>query len=76
MSTPVTTVTAETSARPVATRMIDETVATVAETMIEEEIHHLPAVDEDAGVVGMVTTTDLTAYLSGITAETSRIANP
>lgn len=37
-----------------------------AETMIEHGVHHLPVVDETAGVVGIVTTTDLTAYLSHV----------
>jgi CBS domain-containing protein len=125
MSTPVTTVTAETSAQRAATRMVEENVgslvvledgepagiltttdfvdivacdddtgttvrdhmstdlvttsvnepvASAAETMIDEDLHHLPVVDDRAGVVGMVTTTDLTAYLSGITADTASVA--
>ncbi len=35
-----------------------------ADMMIEEGFHHLPVVDETEGVIGIVTTTDLTAYLS------------
>ena len=37
-----------------------------ADTMIEHGVHHLPVVDETAGVIGIVTTTDLTAYLSHV----------
>jgi CBS domain-containing protein len=37
-----------------------------ADLMIENGVHHLPVVDETAGVIGMVTTTDLTAYLSHV----------
>ena len=38
-------------------------IAEVAESMIEHGIHHVPVVDGDA-VIGIVTTTDLTSYLS------------
>jgi len=54
MSTDVTTATA--------TDPIDD----VAGTMIDGGFHHVPVVDEEAGVVGMLTTIDLTAYLSAI----------
>ena len=37
-----------------------------ADTMIEHGVHHLPVVDDTAGVIGIVTTTDLTAYLSHV----------
>ena len=37
-----------------------------ADVMIDNGVHHLPVVDETAGVVGIVTTTDLTAYLSHV----------
>ena len=37
-----------------------------ADTMIEHGVHHLPVVDETAGVIGIVSTTDLTAYLSHV----------
>jgi CBS domain-containing protein len=56
MSTDVTTTTANTDLRD------------VADTMIEHGFHHLPVVDESEGVVGIVTTTDLTAYLSHVEA--------
>jgi len=38
-------------------------IASVAETMVEHGIHHVPVVDDDA-VIGIVTTTDLASYLS------------
>jgi CBS domain-containing protein len=37
-----------------------------ADTMIREGISHLPVVDEDGVVIGIITKTDLTAYLSAI----------
>lgn len=36
-----------------------------ADTMMSRGIHHIPVVDDDEGVIGILTTTDLTAYLSG-----------
>lgn len=38
----------------------------VAEEMIERGIHHAPVVDSTEGVIGIVTTSDLTAYVSGL----------
>ena len=37
-----------------------------ADVMLEHGIHHLPVVDEDGGAIGMITTTDLAAYLSHV----------
>lgn len=54
MSTDVVTVGAQTSIRD------------AADTMIEHGFHHLPVVDDGEGVVGMLTTTDLAAYLSHV----------
>lgn len=51
MSTDLTTTTA------------GESIGKVADLMLECGFHHLPVVD-DGELVGMVTTTDLTAYLS------------
>ena len=39
-------------------------IAQVAESMIEHGIHHVPVVDDDGAVIGMVTTTDLASYVS------------
>jgi CBS domain-containing protein len=49
----------------VVTTTAGASIETVAALLIEHGIHHVPVVDDSAGVVGMVTTTDLTAYLAG-----------
>lgn len=49
----------------VVTTTVQASIESVADALIEHGIHHLPVVDETEGVVGMVTTTDLTAYLAG-----------
>ena len=55
MTTDVVTATAQTDIRE------------VADTMVERGFHHMPVVDEDDGrVIGIVTTTDLTAYISTV----------
>lgn len=41
-----------------------DVVTDVARRLVEYEIHHMPVVDEDDRVIGIVTTTDLTAYVS------------
>ena len=38
----------------------------VAEVMIENGIHHVPVVDPKEGVIGIITTSDLTAYVSNL----------
>lgn len=53
MTTSVVTVTA------------NDSVDAVAKTMVQRGFHHLPVVDESR-VIGMVTTTDVTAYVSHI----------
>lgn len=54
MSTDVLTTTAQAP--------IDE----VADLMLTEGIHHVPVVDETEGVIGIISTTDLTAYVSTV----------
>ena len=39
-------------------------IAAAAETMITYGIHHLPIVDDDAHLIGMISTTDLASYLA------------
>jgi len=57
----------------VVTTTVQATVEDVADLLIEHGIHHVPVVDDTEGVVGMVTTTDLTAYLAGtVDSESSR----
>ncbi|MFC6836697.1 CBS domain-containing protein [Halomarina ordinaria] len=52
MSTDVTTLTAQVPIRE------------AADAMIERGVHHMPVVDDEDVVIGMLSTTDLTAYLS------------
>ncbi|MEF8842935.1 MAG: CBS domain-containing protein [Haloarculaceae archaeon] len=54
MSTDVVTTTAGTPIR------------VVADTIVDAGFHHMPVVDEEEGVIGMVTTTDLAGYLSHV----------
>ena len=54
MTTDVITVTAQDSIRDAADRLITY------------NIHHLPVVDKDDHVIGMLSTTDLTAYISEV----------
>jgi CBS domain-containing protein len=55
MTTDVVTATAQTVIRE------------VADAMVEHGFHHMPVVDEDDGrVIGIITTTDLTAYISTV----------
>lgn len=37
-----------------------------ADKMISHNIHHLPVVDDSEGVIGMLSTADLTAYISEV----------
>lgn len=64
---------------PVSKYMSRDVVTTTAQTPIEEAadvmleagIHHLPVVDETEGVIGIITTTDLTAYVAGLQTQTA-----
>ncbi|WP_372909771.1 CBS domain-containing protein [Salinigranum sp.] len=49
----------------VVTTTANHPITDVADTMIDNRFHHVPVVDDDEGVVGIITTTDLTAYVSG-----------
>ncbi|WP_267643132.1 CBS domain-containing protein [Haloarchaeobius amylolyticus] len=48
----------------VITTTVNESIQTAADVMLEHGFHHLPVVDDESEVIGVVTTTDLTAYLS------------
>ena len=48
----------------VTTATVNESIRDVADIFIERGSHHLPIVDDAEGVIGMVSTQDLTAYLS------------
>lgn len=39
-------------------------ITAVAETMSMEGIHHVPVIDEENGVIGIIASSDLTRYLS------------
>ncbi|MFB6105547.1 MAG: CBS domain-containing protein [Halobacteriaceae archaeon] len=54
MSTDVVTTTAQASIRD------------AADVMLANGFHHLPVVDDEEGLIGMVTTTDLAKYLSNV----------
>jgi CBS domain-containing protein len=43
-----------------------DTIRDVADEMIEYGFHHMPVVDPTEGVIGIITTTDLAAYLSHV----------
>ncbi|WP_430504887.1 CBS domain-containing protein [Haloparvum sp. PAK95] len=60
MSTDVTTASAQ------------DSIAEAAEKMIDHGIHHLPVVDDEEGVIGIVSTTDLAAYISGLQTKKAR----
>ncbi|WP_336136037.1 CBS domain-containing protein [Natronomonas amylolytica] len=57
---------------PVSSYMSSDVVTTTAQTpieeaadlMLEQGVHHLPVVDETEGVIGIITTTDLTTYVA------------
>ena len=51
------------------TAEVGDDIESAADRLVTYDIHHLPVVDETEGVVGMLSTTDLASYLSGIEAE-------
>ncbi|MFB6171638.1 MAG: CBS domain-containing protein [Haloarculaceae archaeon] len=48
----------------VVTTTVQTPIRHAADAMMEHGFHHLPVVDDREGVVGMLSTADLTAYLS------------
>jgi len=54
MTTDVTTATANDDLRD------------VSDTMIQQGFHHMPVVDPEGKVIGIITTTDITAYVSTV----------
>lgn len=60
-----TTTVADYMSTDVETTTVNTTVEEVADEIVDHAFHHLPVVDGDGGVVGMVTTTDLAAYVAG-----------
>jgi len=60
-----TTTVADYMSTDVETTTVNTTVEAVADDIVAHEFHHLPVVDDDGGVVGMVTTRDIAAYVAG-----------
>lgn len=56
----------------VRTASAQDSIAEAAEKMIDHGIHHLPVVDDEEGVIGIVSTTDLAAYVSGLQTKKAR----
>jgi len=56
----------------VTTASAQDNIAEAAEKMLDHGVHHLPVVDDDEGVIGIVSTTDLAAYISGLQAKKAR----
>ncbi|WP_053948326.1 CBS domain-containing protein [Halolamina sediminis] len=52
--------------RDVETAKAGDSIRTIADRMIEARFHHMPVVDDTEGLIGMITTSDLTAYLSTV----------
>lgn len=50
----------------VITTTVGTSIQDAADIMLENGFHHLPVVDDDGVVVGIVTTTDLAKYLSSL----------
>ncbi|WP_227378459.1 CBS domain-containing protein [Haladaptatus halobius] len=50
----------------VITASAQDSIRDTADVMIEHGFHHVPVVDDVEGVIGMISTTDLAAYLSHI----------
>ncbi|USZ69536.1 CBS domain-containing protein [Halorussus salilacus] len=50
----------------VVTTTANESIRDVADLLLERGFHHLPVVDDEDNVVGMLSTTDLAAYLSTV----------
>ena len=63
---PEATSVADYATEVVETTTANTTIVDAADQMVEHGVHHLPVVDPDEGVVGIVTSTDLTAYVSGL----------
>lgn len=45
-----------------------DSVQTIANLMTEHGFHHVPVVDDEEGLIGMVSTTDIAQYVAGLDA--------
>ncbi|MDS0475227.1 CBS domain-containing protein [Natrinema sp. 1APR25-10V2] len=50
----------------VVTASAQDSIRDAADVMVERDFHHIPVIDEDEGVIGMVTTSDLAGYISRV----------
>lgn len=50
----------------VVTTAAQDSIQDAADHLITYDIHHLPVVDDEDHVIGMLSTTDLTAYISAV----------
>lgn len=50
----------------VVTATAQDTIREAADAMLNRGVHHLPVVDADSVVIGMLSTTDLTSYLADV----------
>ncbi len=50
----------------VVTASAQDGIRDAADVMVERGFHHIPVIDEDEGVIGMVTTSDLAGYISRV----------
>lgn len=50
----------------VITMTVNDSIGDVADVMIEGGFHHVPVVSDTDGVIGMITTSDLTEYVSQV----------
>ncbi|RJT06575.1 cyclic nucleotide-binding/CBS domain-containing protein [Halococcus sp. IIIV-5B] len=50
----------------VITTTVQHPITEVADTMLEHGFHHMPVVSDSDGVIGIITTADLTSYLSHV----------
>ena len=50
----------------VITTTVHDSINDVADTMVEHGFHHMPVVSDTDGVIGIITSSDLTSYLSHV----------
>lgn len=50
----------------IVTATAQDSIRDVSDRMITNSVHHIPVVDETEGAIGMISTTDLTGYLSHV----------
>ena len=50
----------------VITATAQDPIRDVADSMVEHGFHHVPVVSDEDGVIGMITSSDLTAYISHV----------